>query len=117
MWHRRLGHASTSVIKKLIKHDLVEGLPKIKVKRSGICSACAKGKQTKTSFQSKTIVTTSKHLELIHMDLFGPIRTVSIRGKVYSYVIVDDYSRYTWVSFLEAKSEAFQAFLKFSKVV
>ena len=44
------------------------------------------------------------------MDLFGPLRTVSLGGKVYGYVIVDDYSRYTWVSFLEAKSKTFSAF-------
>ena len=51
------------------------------------------------------------------MDLFGPISTASLSGKYYGYVIVDDYSRYTWVHFLRSKNEAFQNFIKFSKTV
>ena len=56
-------------------------------------------------------------LELLHMDLFGPISTASLGGKYYGYVIVDDYSRYTWVHFLRAKNKAFQIFAKFSRSV
>ena len=95
LWHRRLGHCSLDEIRKLIKHDLVEGLPKISSRTEGICEPCAKGKHAKSSFKSKTVVTTSKPLELLHMDLFGPIRTASLGGKIHGYVIVDDYSRYT----------------------
>ena len=51
------------------------------------------------------------------MDLFGPISTAGLSGKYYGYVIMDDYSRYTWVHFLKSKNEACQNFIKFSKTV
>ena len=95
LWHRRLGHASTSVIEKLQMLNIVEGLPKFNTQTDVVCEACAKGKQIKSSFNSKTEVSTSRPLELLHMDLFGPIFTASLSEKYYGYVIVDDYSRYT----------------------
>ena len=63
------------------------------------------------------MVSTSRPLELLHMDLFGPTRTTSLRGKKYGLVIVDDFSRFTWVLFLAHKNEAFDEFLKFYKKV
>ena len=51
------------------------------------------------------------------MDLFGPIRTASLSGKLYAFVIVDDYSRYTWVLFLAHKNEAHEAFAKLCRRV
>jgi hypothetical protein len=77
-----------------------------------ICDACQLGKQTKSSFKKKKVISTSRPLELLHMDLFGPIRTASLSGKLYAFVIVDDYSRYTWVLFLAHKNEAHKAFVK-----
>jgi len=59
-----------------------------------LCEACQKGKQVKDSFQSKN-VSTSKPLELLHIDLFGPSRTMGLGGTYYGLVIVDDYSRFT----------------------
>lgn len=58
-----------------------------------LCEACQRGKQVKNSFQSKNIISTSRSLELLHIDLFGPTRTTSINGKKYRLVIVDDYIR------------------------
>ena len=107
LWHRRLGHASASVIKKLQRLNIIIGLPKLNTQIDAVYEACAKGKQIKSSFNSKTEVSTSRPLELLHMDLFGPISTASLSGKYYGYVIVDDYSRYTWVHFLWSKNEAF----------
>ena len=117
LWHRILGFTSTSVIEKLQRLNIVEGLPKLNTHTDAICEACAEGKQIKSFFNSKTEVSTSGSLELLHMDLFGSISTVSLSGKYYGYVIVDDYSRYTWVHFLQSKNEAFQHFSKFSKDV
>nr|XP_018623550.1 uncharacterized protein LOC108943686 [Nicotiana tomentosiformis] len=94
LWHKRLGHASMHLIEKLSKHDLVIGLPKINFSRNHVCDACQIGKQTKNSFKTKDIVSTSKPLQLIHMDLFGPTRTTSIGGKRYAFVIVDYYPRF-----------------------
>ena len=65
---------------------------------------------TRTSFKSKNIVTTSRALELLHLDLFGPTRSSSLGGKRYDFVIVDYYSRFTWVLFLSHKNEALSQF-------
>jgi hypothetical protein len=62
-------------------------------------------KHVGTTHQSKNMMTTSRPLELLHMDLFGPIAYLSIRGSKYGLVIVDDFSRFTWVFFLQDKSE------------
>src|SRR3954469_2513582 len=90
-------------LNKLTKHDLVIGLPKIKFVKDKLCDACQKGKQTKSSFKPKNVVTTTRPLQLLHMDLFGPSRTRSFGGNVYALVIVDDYSRYSWTLFLVQK--------------
>jgi len=89
VWHIRLGHANWRLIFKLSKLQLVRGLPNIDYYLDALCGACQKGKIVKASFKTKDIVSTSKPLELLHIDLFGPVNTVSL----YGLVIVDDYSR------------------------
>ena len=81
------------------------------------CDACAKGKHTRSSFKSKNCVSTSRPLELLHLDLFGPTRTMSLGGKQYGFVLVDDFSRFTWVYFLASKNEALDVFIEFSKQI
>ncbi|XP_042973126.1 uncharacterized protein LOC122304931, partial [Carya illinoinensis] len=115
LWHRRLGHANMELISKLSKNDLVRGLPKTYFLKDKICDACQFGKQTKTSFKTKKHISTTRPLQLIHMDLFGPNRVASLGGKYYAFVIVDDFSRYTWVIFLAHKDEAHNAFTKLCK--
>ena len=115
LWHRRLGHASIDLISKIVKNELVKGLPKINFQKDRTCEACQFGKQIKTSFKSKNHVSTSKPLQLLHIDLFGPSRYASLSGKFYAFVIVDDYSRYTWVLFLANKDDAIDAFRFFYK--
>jgi len=102
-------------LNKLISKDLVVGLPKLKFEKDHICEACQKGKQIKHSFKLKNVVSTSKLLELLHMDLFGPSRTMSLGGNYYALVVVDDFSRFSWTLFLESKSDAFVAFKKLAK--
>ena len=87
---------SSSLLNKLISKDLVRGLPKLKFSENKICEACVKGKQIRLSFKPKKQVTSSRTLELLHMDLCGPLKVQNINGKKYIWVIVDDYSRYTW---------------------
>jgi len=102
-------------LNKLISKDLVIGLPKLKFEKDHICEACLKGKQVKNSFKIKKVVSSLKPLELLHMDLFGPSRTMSLSGNYYALVIVDDFSRFTWALFLESKSDAFSAFKKLAR--
>lgn len=117
LWHRRLGHASMHSINKLVKHELVRGLPPCNFEKDHICDACTKGKQTRSSFKSKNCISTSRPLELLHMDLCGPISIESLKGSKYILVIIDDFSRFTWVSFLREKNEAFKEFAKLCKQI
>ena len=117
LWHRRLGHYSIDSIRKLIKRELVRGLSLNKVHTESFCDAYAKSKLVKSTFKSKDIVSTTRPLEMLHMDLFGPISIPSLSRKKYVYVIVDDFSRYTWTLFLQYKEEAFENFEMFAKLV
>ncbi|XP_070013930.1 uncharacterized protein [Nicotiana sylvestris] len=113
LWHKRLGHASLNQINKLVSKDLVIGLPNIKSKEDKVCEACAREKHVRSSFKNKKMVSTTKMLELVHMDLRGPTKTMSRGGKKYVMVLVDDYSRFTWVLFLTSKDEEFGMFTIF----
>jgi len=100
-----------------VSKDLVIGLPKIKFEKERLFDACQKGKQTRVSFKPKKVVSTSKPIELLHLDLFGPLRTRSLGGNYYGFVIVDDFSRYTWTLLLSSKDDTFDAFIKFANVI
>ena len=117
LWHKRIAHINMDHLNKLISKDLVVGLPKLKFEKDKLCDACQKGKQTRVSFKPKIVVSTTQPLQLLHMDLFGPSRTMSFGGNYYALVIVDDFSRYTWTLFITHKSDAFQAFRKLAKVM
>ena len=85
--------------------------------RDKFCDACKLGKKHKSSFNSKNCVSTSRPLQLIHLDLFGPSQVTSMGGMSYCFVIVDDYSRFTWVYFLAHKHDTFDIFKYFCKRV
>ncbi|KAI3774008.1 hypothetical protein L1987_48550 [Smallanthus sonchifolius] len=89
----------------LVKNDLVFGVPKMKFSVPDDCIPCKKGKQHKKSHKSKTKNSIVTPLELLHMDLFGPISIRSIGGKSYCLVVTDDFSRFSWVKFLASKAE------------
>ncbi|KAI3692410.1 hypothetical protein L6452_32225 [Arctium lappa] len=105
LWHRRMCHMNFKTIKKLVKNNLVRGLPQKVFSCDDHCVVCPKGKQHKTSHKSKEINTISSPLNLLHMDLFDPTNVMSIGKKSYCLVIVDDFSRFTWVYFLRTKDE------------
>ncbi|GJX54308.1 retrovirus-related pol polyprotein from transposon TNT 1-94 [Tanacetum coccineum] len=96
----------------LAKDGFARGIPKLKFQKDHLCSACALGKSKKSSHQPKAEDTNQEKLYLLHMDLCGPMRVESINGKKYILVIVDDYSRFTWVRFLRSKDEAPDAIIK-----
>ena len=68
------------------------------------------GKQTRKYFKTKDVLSTSRPLQLVHMDLCGPSRTKTPSGESYFLLIIDDFSRMTWVAFLKYKSEALEKF-------
>ncbi|GJR49208.1 retrovirus-related pol polyprotein from transposon TNT 1-94 [Tanacetum coccineum] len=103
LWHRRLSHLNFDYINLLSKKDVVIGLPKLKYVKDQLCSSCEVSKAKRSSFKSKTVPSSKGRLNLLHMDLCGPMRVASINGKKYILVIVDDYSRYTWTLFLRSK--------------
>jgi len=117
LWHRRLSHVHFDLLNKIVSKDLVIGLPKIKFEKDILCDACQKGKQTRVSFKPKKVVYISKPLELLHLDLFGPSRTRSLGCNYYGFVIVDDFSRFTWTLFMSSKDDAFDAFINFANVI
>ncbi|GKE08777.1 putative ribonuclease H-like domain-containing protein [Tanacetum coccineum] len=105
LWHRRLGHINFKNINKLVKDNLVRGLPTKHFKNDQTCVACLKGKQHKASCKSKIQNSISQPLFMLHMDLFGPTFVSSLMHKKYGLVMTDDYSRFTWVFFLASKDE------------
>ena len=82
-----------------MKHDLVVGLKNVKFEKDKLCSACQVGKQIANAHPTKSVMSTERPLELLHIDLFGPTTYRSIGGNCYCLVVVDDYSRYTCVFF------------------
>ncbi|GKB11072.1 putative ribonuclease H-like domain-containing protein [Tanacetum coccineum] len=105
LWHRRLGHLNFKTMNKLVKGNLVRGLPFKLFENDETCVACQKGKQHRASCKTKTENSISLHLHLLHMDLFGPIFVKSLMKKMNCLVVTDDYSRFTWVFFLATKDE------------
>nr|GEW51654.1 retrovirus-related Pol polyprotein from transposon TNT 1-94 [Tanacetum cinerariifolium] len=115
LWHRRLNHLNFGTINDLARKDLVRGLPRLKFEKDHLCSACQLGKSKKYTHKPKTVNTIMEVLHTLHMDLCGPMRVQSINRKKYILVIVDDYSRLTWVKFLRSKDETPEFVIKLLK--
>nr|GEW76746.1 retrovirus-related Pol polyprotein from transposon TNT 1-94 [Tanacetum cinerariifolium] len=105
LWHRRLSHLNFDYINLLSKKDVVIGLPKLKYVKDQLCSYCEVSKEKRSSFKTKAVPSSKRRLNLLHMDLCGPMRVACINVKKYILVIVDDYFRYTWTLFLRSKDE------------
>ena len=95
LWHRRLAHVGMRNLAKLQKDKHILGLTNVHFEKDRICSACQAGKQVGLPHPPKSIMTTTQPLELIHMDIFGPVAYLSIGSNKYGLIIVDDYSRFT----------------------
>nr|GFA04134.1 retrovirus-related Pol polyprotein from transposon TNT 1-94 [Tanacetum cinerariifolium] len=117
LWHRRLSHLNFDTINLLSKNDIVVGLSKLKFVKDHLCSSCELGKAKRKSFHTKITPSSKRRLQLLHMDLCGPMRVASINGKIYVLVIVDDYSRYTWTHFLRSKDETPKVLINFLRLV
>ncbi|WVZ93262.1 hypothetical protein U9M48_039257 [Paspalum notatum var. saurae] len=106
-WHRRLGHLSFDLLVRLSSMGLIRGLPKLRAEKDLVCHPCRHGKMVAASHTPVSQVMTSYPSELLHMDTVGPARVASVSGKWYVLVVVDDFSRFSWVFFMEFKDEAF----------
>ncbi|GJS38214.1 retrovirus-related pol polyprotein from transposon TNT 1-94 [Tanacetum coccineum] len=115
--HRRLSHMNFDTINLLSKYNIVTGLPKLKFVKDHLCSSCELGKAKRKSFKIKTTSSSKRWLQILHMDLCGPMRVESFNGKKYVLVIVDDYSIYTWTHFLRSKDETPKVLIDFLKLV
>ena len=101
-----MGHASYKHLSIVSKHELVLGIPKLSRVSNVVCGPCQLRKQTKAKHPGTQTSTTSRPLELLHLDLMGLTRTESLGGKKYIMVVVDDFTGYTWVILLRSKSDA-----------
>nr|GEW42221.1 retrovirus-related Pol polyprotein from transposon TNT 1-94 [Tanacetum cinerariifolium] len=115
LWHQRLSHLNFDTRNDLVRNDLVVGLLKFKYHKEHLCPSCEQGKSKRASHPPKPVPNSRRRLHLLPMDLCGPMRIASINGKRYVLVIVDDYSRCTWVHFLRSKDEAPKLIIKFLK--
>ncbi|GJR24956.1 putative ribonuclease H-like domain-containing protein [Tanacetum coccineum] len=105
LWHRRLGHVNFKTMNKLVRGNLVRGVPLKCFKINQTCVSCQKGKQHRASCKTKTVSLISQPLQMLHMDLFGPTFVKSLTKKMYCLVVTDDFSRFSWVFFLATKDE------------
>ncbi|GJR56782.1 putative ribonuclease H-like domain-containing protein [Tanacetum coccineum] len=117
LWNRRLGHINFKTINKLVKDNLVRGLPTKRFENDQTCVACLKGKQHRASCKSKFLNPITKPLFMLHMYLFGPTFVSSLMHKKYCLVVTDDYSRFTWVFFLTTKDETSEILKNFIKEI
>nr|GEY68936.1 retrovirus-related Pol polyprotein from transposon TNT 1-94 [Tanacetum cinerariifolium]GEY68939.1 retrovirus-related Pol polyprotein from transposon TNT 1-94 [Tanacetum cinerariifolium] len=100
-------------INDLARKDLVRGLPILKFEKDHLCLTCQIGKSKKHTHKPKAENTNLEVLNTLHMDLCGLMRVQTINGKKYILVIVDDYSRFTWVKFFRSKDETPDVVIKF----
>ncbi|WVZ81105.1 hypothetical protein U9M48_028521 [Paspalum notatum var. saurae] len=106
-WHRRLGHLSLDLLVRLSSMGLIRGLPKLRAEKDLVCHPCRHGKMVAASHIPVSQVMTFYPSKLLHMDTVGPDRVASVSGKWYVLVVVDDFSRFSWVFFMEFKDEVF----------
>ena len=106
LWHQRMGHASYKHLSIVSKHESILGIPKLSRMSHVVCGPCQLGKQTKPKHSGTQTSATSRPLRLLHLDLMGLTRIESLGGKRYIMVVVDDFTKYTWVILLRSKSDA-----------
>ncbi|KAL4565728.1 hypothetical protein LXL04_029831 [Taraxacum kok-saghyz] len=116
LWHKRFGHLHMKGLRTLAYRKMVKGLPILKAS-SKLCIQCVEGKQSRDKFQRSSTWRATQPLQLIHSEICGPITPKSNSQKRYVLTFIDDYSRKMWVYFLNAKSEAFELFQNFKRIV
>jgi len=103
LWHARLGHVSYGKLKVMMSKSLLKGLPQLEVRDGIVCAGCQYVQAHQlpyddSKFQSRV------PLQLVHSDVFGPVKQTSVSGYRYMITFIDDYSRYVWAYFMKEKS-------------
>jgi len=104
-WHQRFGHIHFAALRKMGREELVRGLPVIDQVQQ-VCDACLAGKQRRAPFPQKALWRSTEPLQLLHGDICGPITPATPSGNKYFLLLVDDYSRFMWISLLPSKDAA-----------
>ena len=94
LWHKRLGHMNTNGLTRLVNAEVIRGVPELEKQTDTVCGGCCQGKQVKVQHKEISEIRSKGILELVHMDLMGPITPNNIARKRYIFVLVDNFSRY-----------------------
>ncbi|UYV81710.1 hypothetical protein LAZ67_20002072 [Cordylochernes scorpioides] len=113
VWHKRLGHINDQYMEIMKKNQLVYKFDYNEQKSMENCISCIKGKYSRKPFKTVTENQSNQPLELLHLDLIGPIKQLSIGSAKYVLTIVDDFSRKIFVKFLHSKSDTLEIFKEF----
>jgi transposase InsO family protein len=111
-WHARYGHLNFRGLRRLVIEEMVNGLPQID-HVDQICDSYLARKQQRLSFPGEAKYQAVSKLELVHGDLCGPITLATLSGKKYFFLLIDDLSRYMWLTLLAMKDEATTTFKAF----
>ena len=87
----------------MVEKSMVASISEVEVRTDTICAGCQYGKAHQLPYQSSKF-RAKEPLELVHSDVFGPVRQASINGSKYMVTFIDDFSRYVWVLFMKEKS-------------
>ena len=88
----------------------------MQTKHEGVCKGCAKGKNTKKTFQSSENKAKGI-LEIIHFDVCSPMSSISLSGYVYCVSFINDFSRKTWIYFMKNKDRVFNKFKEYKALI
>ncbi|GKV16599.1 hypothetical protein SLEP1_g27221 [Rubroshorea leprosula] len=116
LWHKRYGHFNVKGLKFMQTHEFVRDLPELQLTDS-VCESCQLGKMHKLPFPVNKSFRATQKLELVHMDICGPMRTPSLSQNRYFILFINDFTRMTWVYFLGSKGQALPVFKKFKALV
>ena len=110
----QLSHVSYFKLEEMMKKSMLKGLPNLDVRTDTICEGCQYGKAHRLPYEESKFKA-KEPLELIHSDVFGPVKQPSIGENRYMVTFIDDFSRYVWVYFMKNKSDTLAKFKEFKK--
>ncbi|KAJ4723417.1 Retrovirus-related Pol polyprotein from transposon TNT 1-94 [Melia azedarach] len=116
LWHARLVHVGYKKLKVMMRKTMLKGLPQLDIREDTVCAGCQYGKAHQLPYKESRF-RAEKPLQLIHLDVFGPVKQPSISGHRYMVTFIDDFSRYVWTFFVKEKSETFTKFKEFKEKV